>query len=43
MRNSARLAVATFVSALALVVLPVATADAAQVHEMTPYHLACCR
>ena len=43
MRNSARLAVATFVSALALVVLPVATADAAQVHHVSPNYLACCR
>jgi hypothetical protein len=40
MRNSARFIVAGFVSALALAILPVASADAAPVH---PQFVGCCR
>jgi hypothetical protein len=39
MRNSARFAVAAFVSALTLIVLPVTSADAAQ---MKPNAVHCC-
>lgn len=39
MRNSARFVVAGFVSALALVILPIASADAAQAK---PTYVHCC-